>query len=646
MRKIVLTLTLILCALFIGESSGARGGGPPDGHIDPLRFAWPNDCKGSDGKPTMGVSHLPYAAARPSAPSSLAPPAAPSATSFTGFVRCPAGDPDNPTCSNILKWKTAENATGYYRDPIFAATTQITDAIDGEQWGMTITPPFGEQFSFSPVTFTDTGDCFIFPTHKVCGATSIKIYWYFKSQCVRPGDWRADATHTGTVINSAAFTIKSQLGTEDEISDKLPLLADPYFLEAPYGGICHDAGERNIFPCSLGRPFQLPWRIEQLGSSLMSLDAVLSYHGVQSDPLTLNEWLLEHDYYDAAGNFDPMGPIFFAKRQGITLDLIGISDTNLGNSNADLDANICLYGPVSMRVLDNKHTVTATGMEDTRTTFTFLDNLDSNYKVLSDPPFDNKYYWYLVYSGPEHEFRDDQSGLTFNFHSPVEAFIVDPLGRRQGLDPRTGVRYNEIPGGFYGEFSMIGPEIPDGYEPPKMLDLRRPAEGTYTLSVVGTGHGTYDAEFRMYDRSLGRSQKEFVDVATAPGVVHTYRIEFSKAPGAQLLMTGGFDGGGQRPRDVNKFLSYAQLSATSTALPAGTTSYPLLVFFNQTILPATFHAQLNGADITSLFSPSPGSGQTVMLPLQRGRNVLQLSVDGSLPNRVATDTDRLVFDVP
>jgi hypothetical protein len=111
-------------------------------------------------------------------------------------------------------------------------------------------------------------------------------------------------------------------------------------------------------------------------------------------------------------------------------------------------------------------------------------------------------------------------------------------------------------------------------------------------------------------------------------------------------MTGGFDGGGQRPRDVNKFLTYAQLSATSTALPAGTTSYALLVFFNQNIISSTFHAQLNGIDITSLFSPSPGSGQTIMLPLQKGRNVLQLSVDGNLTNRVATDTDRLVFDLP
>jgi hypothetical protein len=35
----------------------------------------------------------------------------------------------------------------------------------------------------------------------------------------------------------------------------------------------------------------------------------------------------------------------------------------------------------------------------------------------------------------------------------------------------------------------------------------------------------------------------------------------------------------------------------------------------------------------------------VTLPLQAGRNVLQLSVDGQLPNRVATDSDRLIFDV-
>ena len=51
-------------------------------------------------------------------------------------------------------------------------------------------------------------------------------------------------------------------------------------------------------------------------------------------------------------------------------------------------------------------------------------------------------------------------------------------------------------------------------------------------------------------------------------------------------------------------------------------------------------------DLTSEFNPTPGGSDMVQIPLQPGRNVLKLSVDGQLPNRVATDSDRLVFIVP
>ena len=116
--------------------------------------------------------------------------------------------------------------------------------------------------------------------------------------------------------------------------------------------------------------------------------------------------------------------------------------------------------------------------------------------------------------------------------------------------------------------------------------------------------------------------------------------------GAALEVSGGFDGGGQRPRDVNKFLSYSSPVESQTSLPAGTTTYPLMIFYSKTIIPASFKAVLNGVDISSRFSPTPGGHQSVTLNVQQGRNVLVLSVDGNLPTRIATDTDRLVFVIP
>ena len=110
-------------------------------------------------------------------------------------------------------------------------------------------------------------------------------------------------------------------------------------------------------------------------------------------------------------------------------------------------------------------------------------------------------------------------------------------------------------------------------------------------------------------------------------------------------LSGGFDGGGQRPKDVNKFLTYANPSDSQTDLPAGTTTFPLMIFYGSNMITPSFKASLNGVDITSLFNPNPGSHETVPINLAAGRNVLSLSTDGNLPTRVATDTDRLVFIV-
>ncbi len=97
---------------------------------------------------------------------------------------------------------------------------------------------------------------------------------------------------------------------------------------------------------------------------------------------------------------------------------------------------------------------------------------------------------------------------------------------------------------------------------------------------------------------------------------------------------------------MNKFLRYANPSESQTTLPAGTTTFPLHIFYGSTIIPGTFKAELNGADISSAFRPVQGEDQVVTLNLSPGRNVLVLSVNGQLPTRVATDTDRLVFKVP
>jgi uncharacterized repeat protein (TIGR01451 family) len=106
-----------------------------------------------------------------------------------------------------------------------------------------------------------------------------------------------------------------------------------------------------------------------------------------------------------------------------------------------------------------------------------------------------------------------------------------------------------------------------------------------------------------------------------------------------------YDARGQRA-DVNAFLSYESPTQATTSLPAGTTSFSVIIFYGSMIDPATFHAALNGLPAAG-FVPVPGTLQKVTIPLSAGRNVLTLEVNGTRSDgRTATERDRLTFVVP
>lgn len=107
-----------------------------------------------------------------------------------------------------------------------------------------------------------------------------------------------------------------------------------------------------------------------------------------------------------------------------------------------------------------------------------------------------------------------------------------------------------------------------------------------------------------------------------------------------------FNGGGQKPVDVNLFLRFANpLSRASNHSQPG--PFALVVVWGTTTVPSSFHVELDGADVTSRFTPVPGKTGVASFDLAAGRHVFVLSIDGQTPTgRVATDTDRLVVQVP
>ncbi len=143
----------------------------------------------------------------------------------------------------------------------------------------------------------------------------------------------------------------------------------------------------------------------------------------------------------------------------------------------------------------------------------------------------------------------------------------------------------------------------------------------------GKEHFPGDAEPPL---ALGNVYKFIVEL---PGPVDPEELEL-------------FNGGGQKPDDVNLFLRYANPKESQTELPAGQNTFEILIYYGKTIKKETFKATLNDQDIKSLFSPVPGGGDYVKLTLQSGRNVLEFSIDGlNQRGHTANDKDRLVLIV-
>ena len=112
-----------------------------------------------------------------------------------------------------------------------------------------------------------------------------------------------------------------------------------------------------------------------------------------------------------------------------------------------------------------------------------------------------------------------------------------------------------------------------------------------------------------------------------------------------VLPAFGFNGGGQRPPDVNLFLTYASPTDSPVTVTGGST-FPVTLAYSAAVIPSSFSATLNGVDISSSFHPVEGSFETVTLSLQAGKNTLILTIDGTRTDgHVARDTDRLVFNV-
>ena len=122
------------------------------------------------------------------------------------------------------------------------------------------------------------------------------------------------------------------------------------------------------------------------------------------------------------------------------------------------------------------------------------------------------------------------TGILVGGFSPIELGIVDPAGKRLGIDPSTGQNVTNIANGIYGRVALsdhLGGTIEDV---PYWLHVPVPVNGVYKIDVVGTGTGA----FTLATEDLQTSSARAMNGSTTNGQKDNYQIIYNTSNPSQL----------------------------------------------------------------------------------------------------------------
>lgn len=600
------------------------------------------------------------------------------------------------TVGPLIRWpaggkleRLMQNATAYYRDAFIGIRYTAHASQDGDYWtvkGVYPTEDGGgrtQTTDWSPVTYyADVGgtpSCWYSAgwLYYICGMTSIDITAYKKSQCDPAGSWTLQVYENGgAVAEPSPFTLRLEV-PPTETTPENPLMVlnqntDPIW---PYDSLCYrtdNTGARVVCnpdpyqpdPANLTRfldpsdPKLRAFSIGKKGCALTSAAMVNAYHNRFIPDGSVIGY---NDAMKTSGGFsaDPgrVGSVVWAAAPRGVTSWIGFGSFE----NSELRKMICTHGPQVLSVNGGGHFVMVVGRRDLTANSPWkihdpaggviTDLATAGYTLnYPDPVTKKGGDGTRLFRGPDADYPFPIYGIKITLHSPAELLITAPDGAKTGLDPISGKLYNEIP--FANYLAEGYDDVQTGeIEPHKMKFISiggGPADGEYIVQVIGTDTGIYSVDMERIGTDGKRIEKvSQLDIPTQYGETHTYAIQYSASSPQPPTFEGGYDGGGQKPADVNKFLRYSNPSAVRTSLPAGTSAVRLGITYGPTTMTGSFRATLNGVDVSSSFSPSAGGSEMVPLPLVNGSNTLVLAIEGSTPSgRIATDTDRLVFNVP
>lgn len=536
---------------------------------------------------------------------------------YEGIYRYPAEE---------KTWLMIMDGKAYYRDVSVAFITLISNPIDGETWIVRIKCPDGTILSFNKLTFYRIYDgkpnCFVWSNGKILeNATSVRVSWIYKIQCQKEGVYQFILYNNDAQYLSKDFVLYPQI-----YPGKVP-----NFNQGNYNDTSLHSYD------SIFKKPGLPYTIKNVGCALTSAVMILNYHKISVTPPELNNWLKTNNGYNSSGGVDWLK---IAQFSGGKVKYLGELPNN------QLKYYIGAYGPQIIGVKQRAdgtcgHWVVATGRDMYNTTW-YINDPSGGTSITLDK-YSNKLAKTRIYAGPEYVMKFKQ--IEIHFCSPGEISVTNALGRRTGYNPNDGSIIQQIPDSYYSYSSVDDNETDEQIHQYKELFINNPTDGDNVLEVIGTANGTYSLCICTYDSENNSSDITIPDIPISKGDRHFYNFSYPSSE-AIFKISGNFDGGGQRPKDVNKFLSYGNITKSHVDLSFDMRNIKLLIFYNNSILPQTFKAKLNDKDITSTFNPVPGKFEAIDLILVKGKNTLILSVEGTLSNgHIARDTDRITFKV-
>lgn len=244
-----------------------------------------------------------------------------------------------------------------------------------------------------------------------------------------------------------------------------------------------------------------PNNIGKWGCYMTSAAMIINYYAEQgqstfrTDPGQFNSWLRDNHLYDG-NNFVQASTHTYADENGVNLFVPSpgrIDGLRNATSDAILDNSLSQGNPAILRVdapsASGQHFVVAVGTTTVNNTPTYVINDPVYGQTTLYEQYNNQYTSIRLFTAQLSERRT----LSVSAHSPVELVITDPLGRKTGYDPTTGIAWNDIPNASY-TIDAIAPDAGLGSETPeevKTLFVYGSIDGQYTVEVFGIDQGSY-----------------------------------------------------------------------------------------------------------------------------------------------------------